>query len=111
MRQFLHANFVYFFWGGGAGAVGLPSELCILIVRPWYVRTTFPYHKDVVIMIDDANQMRRRTLDGKTYQSIAVEGALTVLETLNSQDRVRDRLNSAYSIHTYITSLLSSIQV
>ena len=32
--------------------------------------------------------MRTLTLDGRTYQSIAVEGALAVLETLNSRDRV-----------------------
>ena len=55
-------------------------------------RTSFPHrnasHNDIVIVIDDSNPMRTLTLDGRTYQSIAVEGALAVLETLNSRDRV-----------------------
>ena len=40
--------------------------------------------------MDHSVPMRENMLDGRSYQSIAVEGALNVLETLNSRDRVSE---------------------
>ncbi|KAL9960894.1 hypothetical protein ACROYT_G034402 [Oculina patagonica] len=50
--------------------------------RPWYVETTTPEPKDVVLVIDTSGSMRN------TLLNVAKEAAAAVLSTLNPRDRV-----------------------
>ncbi|XP_071141369.1 VWFA and cache domain-containing protein 1-like isoform X1 [Mytilus edulis] len=54
--------------------------------RPFYVSTATPVQKDVVVVIDKSGSMRNLH-DSKTLLQIAKEAAISVLETLNPNDR------------------------
>ncbi|XP_076082495.1 VWFA and cache domain-containing protein 1-like isoform X1 [Mytilus galloprovincialis] len=54
--------------------------------RPFYVSTATPVQKDVVVVIDKSGSMSSRH-NSKTLLQIAKEAAISVLETLNPNDR------------------------
>ena len=56
--------------------------------RPWYVETSSPIPKDVVLVIDKSLSMTD-TYDQVSLLSIAKRAAISVIETLNPRDRVR----------------------
>ncbi|XP_070554595.1 VWFA and cache domain-containing protein 1-like [Ptychodera flava] len=55
--------------------------------RPWYVETATPEPKNVVIVIDKSSSMSIQH-DGRTLMQIAKEAAITVVETMNPNDKV-----------------------
>ncbi|XP_033111396.1 VWFA and cache domain-containing protein 1-like [Anneissia japonica] len=55
--------------------------------RPWYVEAATPMPKDVVIVIDRSGSMVT-THKGRTLMNIAKEAAITVLKSMNQNDRV-----------------------
>ncbi|XP_077995824.1 VWFA and cache domain-containing protein 1-like [Glandiceps talaboti] len=55
--------------------------------RPWYVEAVSPEPKNLVVVIDKSGSMGDKH-GGKTFMEIAIDAALTVLDTLNPSDRV-----------------------
>ncbi|XP_077862112.1 VWFA and cache domain-containing protein 1-like [Saccoglossus kowalevskii] len=55
--------------------------------RPWYVEAATPEPKNVVIVIDTSASMEEET-NGKTLMQIAIDAAITVLDTMNPSDKV-----------------------
>ena len=56
-------------------------------VRPWYVEGIAPEPKDIVLIIDKSGSMED-IIGNKTLIEIAVSSAVSVLNSLNSNDRV-----------------------
>lgn len=56
--------------------------------RPWYVQGIAPEGKDVVIILDRSGSMENKH-GTKTLMDIAIDAASTVMDSLNSKDRVR----------------------
>ena len=68
-----------------------PNIIRIPVYRPWYVQTATPQAKDVVIVIDRSGSMKSSiSSGGQTLMEVAVDAAITVVDTLNPDDRVRD---------------------
>lgn len=57
-------------------------------VRPWYVETNVPAPKQLVLMVDISNSMRKSTANGETLMRLAHQAAKTVINTLNAKDKV-----------------------
>ncbi|XP_077996465.1 VWFA and cache domain-containing protein 1-like [Glandiceps talaboti] len=55
--------------------------------RPWYVEAVSPEPKNLVVVIDRSASMEIK-YGRKTLMQIAIDAAITVLETLNPNDRV-----------------------
>ncbi|XP_077996294.1 VWFA and cache domain-containing protein 1-like [Glandiceps talaboti] len=55
--------------------------------RPWYVEAVSPEPKNLVVVIDKSASMKEK-YGGKTLMQIAIDAALTVLDTLNPSDRI-----------------------
>ncbi|XP_070554563.1 VWFA and cache domain-containing protein 1-like isoform X2 [Ptychodera flava] len=55
--------------------------------RPWYVEALTPKPKNVVIVIDKSSSMSIQH-EGRTLMQIAKEAAITVVETMNPNDKV-----------------------
>ena len=67
----------------------LISNLFLIYLRPWYVETTTPEPKDMVIVIDRSSVMESQSSsDTKTLMDVAIDAARTVLNTLTPNDRV-----------------------
>ena len=60
----------------------------MFVHRPWYVETSTPEPKDVVIVIDHSGSMND-VHDTRSLMDIAKDAALTVLNTMNPNDRVK----------------------
>lgn len=65
-----------------------PSPFLSLSSRPWFVETSSPSPKDVVIVIDSSESMGTADSDGRDPLDIAKEAAKSVLGTFNLNDRV-----------------------
>lgn len=57
-------------------------DVVFLYSRSWYVETASPVNKNLVIIID-----RSGSMSGKRMK-LAIDAALTVLDTLSPQDNV-----------------------
>ncbi|KAI0210270.1 VWFA and cache domain-containing protein 1 [Lamellibrachia satsuma] len=55
--------------------------------RSWYVEVTSPLPKDLVIVVDTSDSMRKLH-QGRSLMQIAIEAAATVVDTLGPNDRV-----------------------
>lgn len=58
------------------------SDVVFLYSRSWYVETASPVKKNLVIIIDRSGSMFG------TRMKLAIDAALTVLDTLSPQDNV-----------------------
>ncbi|XP_070571547.1 VWFA and cache domain-containing protein 1-like isoform X2 [Ptychodera flava] len=55
--------------------------------RPWYVEAATPEPKSLVIVIDKSGSMNER-YGGKTLMQVAIDAAITVLDTTNPGDKI-----------------------
>ena len=59
-------------------------DVVFLYSRSWYVETASPVKKNLVIIIDRSGSM------SGTRMKLAIDAALTVLDTLSPQDNVNN---------------------
>ncbi|XP_070569588.1 VWFA and cache domain-containing protein 1-like [Ptychodera flava] len=78
--------------------------------RPWYVETATPEPKNVVIVIDKSSSMSTEH-EGRTLMQIAKEAAITVVETMNPNDKVSlyRTTSSTYASHLSSPDMTSLI--
>ncbi|XP_070571541.1 VWFA and cache domain-containing protein 1-like [Ptychodera flava] len=57
-------------------------------IRPWYVETATPEPKNLVIVLQKSASMSERIDGDKTLMKVAIEAAITVLDTMNPSDRI-----------------------